>query len=208
MLVTQSLSFSYNSDTHFNFPDISLQSNEDLLILGPSGVGKTTLLHLIGGLLTPSSGEINIGNIALDKLSHSKRDAFRGKYIGVVFQKARFIQSLSVTENIKAKCFFAGVRMSTREINSLLDELGLLQQRDKKVTRLSEGQKQRLSIAIAIANKPQLILADEPTASLDKANADNVMRILQEQARSNKANLLVITHDERIRHHFEKMLQL
>lgn len=208
MLSTHSLTFSYNPETVFCFPDIGLSSDADLLLLGPSGVGKTTLLHIIGGLLLPTSGDVTLDGTVLNKLSHGKRDLYRGKHIGVVFQKARFIQSVSVVDNIRAKCFFAKAKVADAEIDALLDELGLLAHKHKRVTQLSEGQKQRLSIAVAIINKPGLILADEPTASLDAANAEKVMTLLKEQARNRKANLLVITHDERIKNHFANTLYL
>ncbi|GLB51897.1 peptide ABC transporter ATP-binding protein [Neptunitalea chrysea] len=208
MLTTQNLSYTYASGTALKFPDISLEEDEDLLILGASGVGKTTLLHLMGGLLKPDSGSITLANQGIQKLSQRKMDTFRGEHIGIVFQKAIFIQSLSVIDNIKAKLFFTETTLSTEDITSLLTTLNLVDKKDSLVQKLSEGQKQRLSIAIALSNKPKLILADEPTASLDDLNAKNVITLLLSEARKQKANLVVITHDHRIKEYFSKTIEL
>lgn len=208
MLKTEKLSFSYGANARLQFPDIALGSGENLLILGESGVGKTTLLHLIGGLLTPNEGCIVVNNTPLEKLSHRKLDAYRGKHIGIVFQKSRFIQSLTVIDNLKLKLFFSKETASNQQLDELLGQLGLLEKKNEMVLRLSEGQKQRLSIAVAVCNKPQLILADEPTASLDNTNAEKVINLLKEVAQKEQANLLVITHDERIKHQFTNILEL
>lgn len=208
MLQTKTLSYHYTPNVQLTFPDITLSSHENLLILGPSGVGKTTLLHLLGGLLKPTAGTINIKNVAIDKLSQKKLDAFRGKHIGIVFQKGTFIKSLSVIDNIKAKLFFSKASVSDTEIKNILKTLGLAEKINSKVRELSEGQKQRLSIAIALCNKPDVILADEPTASLDDENAKNVIELLSSYAKEKQANLVVITHDHRIKEYFSNTIML
>lgn len=208
MITTQNLTFAHPKQTAINFPDIALEKAEHLLVLGPSGVGKTTLLHLLSGLLKPSKGNILINQTALESLSQSNIDKFRQQHIGIVFQKSECIASLNVLENIKAKLYFSKARYNAEEISELLNSLGLLDKKYAKVSALSEGQKQRLSIAIAVCNHPSVILADEPTASLDDQNAKIVTELLLRYAEEYQANLIVITHDNRMKSYFQKSITL
>jgi putative ABC transport system ATP-binding protein len=208
MIVTKQLTFAYNNGPSFNFPDVSLKDSESLLILGESGIGKTTLLHLLGLLLEPEQGEIIVNNQNINNLSKRQKDLFRGQHIGVVFQKARFVKSLSVLDNIKAKLFFSKSKASVTDIEAILEQLQIQHLKHKKVSHLSEGQKQRLSIAIAIINNPKIILADEPTANLDDTNCQSVINLLKETAAKANANLVLITHDQRVKPMFQNILQL
>ncbi len=209
MIHTEKVTFRYpKGDETFNFPDIDLQSQEDLLILGKSGKGKTTLLHLLAGLLQPVSGKIQIENTVLSDLSTSAMDAFRGRQIGLVFQKNYAVQSLSLFQNLKARLFFSKTSNTDESINDLLEELGLLELKDRKTNTLSVGQLQRLGIAMAVVHGPKVILADEPTSSLDDENCQVVIDLLKKQAAKNKSNLIVITHDQRVKPFFQKSIIL
>lgn len=209
MIKTEGLLFYYNyGKQSFSFPDLSLNTEKDLLILGKSGTGKTTLLHLLAGLLKPVGGNIYIHNTLINDLSTSKLDAFRGQNMGLVFQKKHAIQFLSVSENLKARLYFSKKPLEKPGINSLLNELDLLEYKNCKPKELSEGQLQRLGIAMSVIHQPKIILADEPTSSLDDENCTIVIELLKDQAQKNKANLIVITHDHRIKSFFQNSMTL
>lgn len=206
MLETKNLRFKYDNNLELNFPDIKT-SKENLLILGRSGVGKTTFLHLLSGLLKPINGEIDLLGTKISKLKMSEMDRFRGKNIGIVFQKPHFINSLTVKENLQLAQYISKKSDKSR-IQSLLESLGIEDKANKKTQNLSQGEKQRVSIALAIVNSPKLILADEPTSSLDDLNCDKVINILKNQASKYKAKLIIITHDYRLKKHFKNTLSL
>ena len=206
MLETKNLRFKYDNNLELNFPDIKT-SKENLLILGASGVGKTTFLHLLSGLLKPMDGEIDLLGIKISKLKINEMDRFRGKNIGIVFQKPHFINSLTVKENLQLAQYISK-KSDKNRIQSLLESLGIEDKANKKTQNLSQGEKQRVSIALAIVNSPKLILADEPTSSLDDLNCDKVINILKNQASKYKAKLIIITHDYRLKKHFKNTLSL
>lgn len=209
MIRTSGLKFEYpETGARFCFPDIFLGGSQHLLILGKSGIGKTTLLHLLAGLLSPTDGSIEVDEVPFHTLSNIELDRFRGQNIGVVFQNNHAIQSLSVIENLKARLFLAQKTISQTVITDLLDQLDIMDCKNKKVRELSQGQLQRLGIAMAMVHRPKIVLADEPTSSLDDENGNNVMQLLLDQAGTNKANLIVITHDQRIKPLFTKTLEL
>ena len=206
MLETKNLRFKYDNNLELNFPNIKT-SKENLLILGASGVGKTTFLHLLSGLLKPMNGEIDLLGTKISNLKMSEMDRFRGKNIGIVFQKPHFINSLTVKENLQLAQYISKKNDKNR-IQSLLESLGIEDKANKKTQNLSQGEKQRVSIALAIVNSPKLILADEPTSSLDDLNCDKVINILKNQASKYKAKLIIITHDYRLKKHFKNTLSL
>ena len=207
MIKTESLKFSYDGKKYFDFPDINLDSGENLLIIGNSGIGKTTLLHLLAGILKPESGSINISGSAISKFSDTELDKFRGDNIGIVFQKPHFISSLTINENLKLAKYLSPSKASGDAIK-ILESLNIKDKYQLKPNQLSEGEKQRASIALALINSPSLILADEPTSSLDDFNCDNVIKLLKTQAKDHKAQLIVITHDARLKKHFKNNLNL
>jgi len=209
MIQIDNLTFHYKKEEHlFSFPNVVLDEDENLLILGKSGIGKTTLLHLLAGLLKPVSGKIVINRVDINAISNSKLDTFRGQHIGLVFQKKHAIQSLSVLENLQARIFLSGKSINNTEIDLLLEQLGISNCKNSKINTLSEGQLQRLSIAMAVIHNPQIILADEPTASLDNENCKIVIELLLKQAKLTNANLIVITHDHRIKSLFSNSMTL
>ncbi|SIS46941.1 putative ABC transport system ATP-binding protein [Zobellia uliginosa] len=209
MVQTDNLKFQYKkAEPLFHFPNITLEEQENLLILGKSGIGKTTLLHLLAGLLKPVSGSVMIDDVQINRLSHSQLDTFRGQNMGLVFQKNHAVRSLTVLDNLKARLFFSKKPIDLAAIASLLEQLDLKETQKKKVNELSEGQLQRLGIAMAVIHNPQVILADEPTSSLDDENCSAVMQLLQQQAEKNQANLVVITHDIRMKSGFKNIITL
>ena len=207
MIKTESLKFSYDGKKYFDFPDINLDSGENLLIIGNSGIGKTTLLHLLAGILKPESGSINISGTDISKFSDTELDKFRGDNIGIVFQKPHFISSLTINENLKLAQYLSPSKTSG-DAKKILESLNIKDKYQQKPNQLSEGERQRASIALALINSPSLILADEPTSSLDDFNCDNVIKLLKKQAKDHKAQLIVITHDARLKKHFKNNLNL
>lgn len=207
MIKTESLKFSYDGEKYFDFPDINLDSGENLLIIGNSGIGKTTLLHLLAGILKPESGSINISGTDISKFSDTELDKFRGDNIGIVFQKPHFISSLTINENLKLAKYLSPSKTSG-DAKKILESLNIKDKYQQKPNQLSEGEKQRASIALALINSPRLILADEPTSSLDDFNCDNVIKLLKTQAKDHNAQLIVITHDARLKKHFKNNLNL
>jgi len=207
MISTKGLNFKYNEQASFSFPDINLGKDENLLIIGSSGIGKTTLLHLLAGLLESNSGSINLYGQDISKLTQHQIDKFRGQNIGIVFQKPHFVNSLTVKENLQLAQYLGNKRDQNRIID-ILSSLDILEKENKKPKKLSQGEKQRASIAMAIVNSPKLILADEPTSSLDDENCDRVIKLLKKQASEFKAQLIVITHDNRLKKHFKKSIKL
>ncbi len=209
MICATNLSYQYpRAEKLLEFPDIELGETENLLIQGPSGVGKTTLLHLLAGLLTPHTGEITIAGCQIHELSNQKLDRFRGQQLGIVLQKNDAIHSLSVWQHLEARLLFSKTSTTFMAMQSLLSELGLTAYKNRKPSQLSQGQLQRLGIALAVVHKPRVILADEPTASLDDVNCQKVMKLLLRQSKKLKANLLVISHDQRIQSSFQKIISL
>ena len=207
MISTKGLNFKYNEQASFSFPDINLGKDENLLIIGSSGIGKTTLLHLLAGLLESNSGSINLYGQDISKLTQHQIDKFRGQNIGIVFQKPHFVNSLTVKENLQLAQYLGNKKDQNRIID-ILSSLDILEKENKKPKKLSQGEKQRASIAMAIVNSPKLILADEPTSSLDDENCDRVIKLLKKQASEFKAQLIVITHDNRLKKHFKKSIKL
>ncbi len=208
MLQTIDLQYAYNGGRVLRFPNMSLGTGEHWLLLGQSGSGKTTLLHLMGGLLSPKSGSVRLGETALEQLSSRALDHFRGRHIGIIFQKPHFMRALTVEENLLMAQKLAGEKTDKARIASLLQRLGVESKLRVKPDQLSAGEQQRVAIARALVNRPMLILADEPTSALDDANALEVAKLLEEQAASVNATLLIVTHDNRMKSRFLKQIQL
>ncbi|GAA4771452.1 MULTISPECIES: ABC transporter ATP-binding protein [Flavobacterium] len=208
MIVTKNLSFSYGSETHFTFPDIICNASESVLITGNSGVGKTTLLHLLGGLLKPSSGEVIFDGIKISPFSEKQMDVFRGKNIGVVLQQNHFVESISVLENIMLASWLATGKKEKQKAKSLLEHLHLEKHLNKLPSQLSVGQQQRVSIARALINNPKVLLADEPTSSLDDANTIKVADLLENLAKEYNTALVIVTHDSRLKQRFSNQILL
>jgi ABC-type lipoprotein export system ATPase subunit len=208
MLSTHSLQFQYPSGTPFTFPDLQCKSGENLLILGESGSGKTTLLHLLSGILTPQSGYTDVNGIKLNQLKDTERDAFRGKQMGMIFQKHFFMEGLSVFENLKSAQKLSGSAADISHIEQLMDQLGISHRSHKKPYKLSQGEQQRFSIARALANKPSYVLADEPTSSLDDRNCEKFIELIRLPLTEKPVSWIIATHDQRLKKYFSNIYQL
>lgn len=208
MISTKDITFSYQEDQTFLLPDLHCDERNTILITGDSGKGKTTYLHLLAGLLQAKTGEIVIDGTNLKNLSNKKRDQFRGENIGVVFQQSHFIQAFSVLENLEMASTLGSGKANTQKAKELLSRLGLKTQMQKKPHQLSLGQQQRASIARAVINEPKLILADEPTSSLDDKNASQVIELLTQLSKDYKSALVIVTHDSRVINQFTNKLTL
>lgn len=208
MLQTSDLQYTYDGKTMLRFPDIQCRKGEHWLLLGQSGSGKTTLLHLLGGLLTAKNGAVKVADTNLEKLSSSGLDQFRGKHIGIIFQKSHFVKSLTVEENLALAQQLAGLKINRTRISELLHHLNVGHKLKSKPDRLSQGEQQRVAIARALVNQPDVILADEPTSALDDVNCNEVIQLLEREANEVGATLLVVTHDGRLKERFEKQIQL
>jgi ABC-type lipoprotein export system ATPase subunit len=208
MIEIKGLSHAYAKKTAIHFQDFTCKKGEQWLILGKSGGGKTTLLHLIAGLMTAQQGQIIIGADDITTFSTKELDRFRGKNIGIVFQKHHFVAALTVEENLLLAQELAGEKRSTLKVMELLTALHLAERRHEKPYLLSQGEQQRVAIARALINNPKIILADEPTSALDDVNCEEVIQLLEYQAQYSGATLLIVTHDNRLKTRFENQIIL
>jgi len=186
-------------DALFLVPSLRVPAGSSLLIHGPSGAGKTTLLHVLSGQFLPATGSLHLGETDLTALSASRRAAFRRRHIGIIFQRGNLIEHLTVRENI-ALGIPPGMpaRLRTEQAIRRMDLAGMQHQR---AGLLSPGEQQRVAVARIVAAEPDLILADEPTSSLDQANAETVMEALREASRGK--TMVVVSHDPRILARFD-----
>jgi putative ABC transport system ATP-binding protein len=189
-------------------PDLYCEAGNTILITGDSGKGKTTYLHILGGLLQSTTGTIEINKENMLALSEKKLDKFRGKNIGIVFQKSHFVSALTVLENLEMASWLATGKKNSVRAKRLLEQLDVANQANKLPSQLSIGQQQRVSIARALMNEPKVLLADEPTSSLDDKNAEKVIELLTSLSKEYKAALVIVTHDSRIKEKFFNKITL
>lgn len=190
--------------------DLSVRAGELVLIMGPSGSGKTTLLSMIGGLLRPTAGQIRIGGLDITDVSDREMSRIRREMVGFVFQSFNLLDALTVEENVEIVLNLNGVKgqeARTRAV-ALLEERGLEHRLGFSTRGLSGGEKQRVSIARALANEPRLVLADEPTANLDARHGHDVMRLLRQISRAEGRAVIVASHDHRLREVADRVLWL
>ena len=174
---------------------LNIEQGEFVAIVGPSGSGKSTLLHLIGGVDKPSSGEVIIKGESIYKLKEKELAILRRRKLGFVFQFFNLIPVLTAEENIEMPVLLDNGKIDKNYMNELLKLLGLEERRNHHPSELSGGQQQRVSIGRALANKPSIILADEPTGNLDSKNSKEVLELLKYCARKYNQTLILITHD-------------
>lgn len=199
MIRTDSLVHSYNDKNIREFKDWVINPDDQWILAGDSGSGKTTLIHILTGLLRPASGKVYINSVDLYSLSQNRLDQFRGQHIGLIFQRPHLIKSLTIRDNLRIAQTFPGIKKDDNRITQVLETLGIADKVKSFPHQLSQGQLQRVSIARAVINKPQLLVADEPTSSLDDKNTTIVMDLLKTQSELNNSILIVSTHDSRVK---------
>jgi ABC-type lipoprotein export system ATPase subunit len=172
---------------------------EHWLLVGPSGSGKTTLLHILAGILRPTEGRVSVAGQELAALSAHALDLFRGRHVGIVLQKLHLVGSLTVMRNLLLAQYLAGLPQDRARVREVLDSLDMADKADTWPHALSHGQAQRIALARAVVNRPQLLIADEPTSNLDDMRALQALDFCEEQARACNATLVIATHDQRIR---------
>jgi putative ABC transport system ATP-binding protein len=204
----EGLRHDYGGGTVLALPSWRLVQGRHALVLGRSGSGKTTLLHLIAGLLRPNAGRLRVTGAEMTRLRPVARDRLRGQALGIVFQHLHLIGAVSVLDNLRLARRMAGLAPDDTHLRGLLAALGLADKAARRPRGLSFGEAQRVAIARALANRPRLLLADEPTAALDDDNCARVAELLLAQAAAAGASLLVATHDRRLAGHFEERLEL
>ncbi|HEV7767460.1 MAG TPA: ABC transporter ATP-binding protein [Thermoanaerobaculia bacterium] len=190
--------------------DVSLtvSRGEVVLIIGPNGSGKTTLLSMLGGLTRPTGGTIHLGDRALRELSDAELTDFRLRHVGFVFQSFRLLDVLSVRENVQLVIEMAGGENARDVADEMLSHVAALHLADRSPRVLSGGEKQRVAIARALANRPELILADEPTGSLDSAAGESAIALLTATARAEGRGVVIVSHDTRIAHYADRTIRM
>ncbi|MEK6235876.1 MAG: ABC transporter ATP-binding protein [Planctomycetales bacterium] len=185
-----------------------LSSGEQCLLVGNSGCGKTTLLHVIAGISLPDSGEVRVDNLNIAALAEAGRDRFRADKIGYVFQTFNLLTGFSALENIQLSMAFSSGRPDEGRARELLDRVGLGHRTSHRPSQLSVGERQRVAVARALANRPKLLLADEPTANVDHKNQQHLVDLIRETCREQEVSLLMVTHSPEIAEQFDRVEQL
>lgn len=186
----------------------TVEQGEFVAIIGPSGSGKSTLLHIIGGVDTPTTGNVIIDGTDITKLKESPLSIFRRRQIGLVYQFYNLIPILTVEENLTLPLLLDGRKLNKEQIDYLVSNLGLGDRLKHLPNQLSGGQQQRVSIGRALANNPALLLADEPTGNLDSENSKEIVALLRKFNREHNQTVIMITHDERIAQSADRIIAI
>lgn len=185
-----------------------LERGEQMVLVGPSGCGKTTMLHVIAGIRRADTGVIRIGGTDIASLSEHGRDRFRAAKMGYIFQTFNLLPGFSALENVLLGMTFARGRKDPARARMLLDRVGLTARASHKPAALSVGEQQRVAVARALANRPALILADEPTANVDRAHQEQIVALIREICREENISLLMVTHSHEVAAQFSRVDQL
>ncbi len=199
ILITNNLTKVYGKDdaavTAVDHVDLCINKGEFTAIVGASGSGKSTLLHLLGGVDTPTEGQVIIEGKNIYDLNDEKRSILRRRKIGFIFQNYNLIPVLTVRENIIMPVLLDGNKVNEKEVDELIERLGLTDRKNYLPNQLSGGQQQRVAIGRALVNKPEIIIADEPTGNLDKKNSEETMALLTKAVKDMKQTLILVTHE-------------
>lgn len=191
-----------------NVPRFSVERAEQMVLVGPSGCGKTTLLHVIAGISRADSGVIRIDGIDIAQLSEAARDRFRAARIGYIFQTFNLLPGFSALENVMLGMTFARGRKDRSRAEGLIERVGLSSRATHKPSALSVGEQQRVAVARALANRPSLILADEPTANVDRGNQQQIVELIRQTCREERVTLVLVTHSLEVSEQFDRVDRL
>ena len=189
-------------------PDFEIPAGEQAVLVGPSGCGKTTLLHIISGITKPDSGKVFLDGVELTRFSESMRDRIRADKIGYVFQTFNLLDGFSAIENVLLGISFGAKRSTPARAKDLLEKVGLGHRLNNKPHQMSVGEKQRVAVARAVANRPALLLADEPTANVDPQNQQQVVDLIRETCRAENIAMLMVTHSTEVSSQFDRVVEL
>ena len=211
MISINQLTFTYGDGTfRLRIPQLTLESGRSAVIVGPSGSGKTTLLNLIAGIVSGSGGEIRVGHTDVHRLNDNERRLFRLQNIGQVFQDFQLIDYLNVLDNVLLPCRIHPSVTVTKTLREragvLLHSVEMSSFERRSVTRLSQGERQRVAICRALLLSPQVVLADEPTGNLDPDNAERIVRLLRTETGRSGATLIMVTHDHSLLSQFDQII--
>lgn len=192
--------------------DLEIWPGEFVAVVGKSGAGKSTLVNMVTGIDRPTAGQVRVGEHAVHKMNEDRIAGWRGRSVGVIFQFFQLLPMLTCAQNVMLPMDFAGLYGSSKEQREralyLLDQVGIVEQADKLPSAVSGGQRQRVAIARALAPKPRLVLADEPTASLDTDTALEIVDLFVQLNREHKATILFSTHDPRVLDHARRLIRV
>ena len=191
--------------TVLDVPQFEIAGGQQVALIGQSGGGKTTLLHLIAGLLSPDSGSIHVAGTEITRLSEQGRDRFRAATIGYVFQTFNLLPAFTALENIRLGMTFGHGRHDAARAKELLARVGLSDRANHRPGQLSVGQQQRVAIARALAGRPKILLADEPTANVDPVSAESVLDLILDSCREEGISLLMVTHSMEVAGKFARV---
>jgi len=191
-----------------NIDSFSVDSGEQCVLLGESGGGKTTLLNIVSGITLPDTGTVTVDHIEVTRLAEVQRDRFRAQKIGFVFQTFNLLPAFSALENVLLGMSFSGRSTDRQQARGLLERVGLKHRLSRRPSQLSVGEQQRVAVARALANRPALLLADEPTASVDLANQQTILELIREACAESDVSLLLVTHSEAVASEFERVENL
>jgi len=190
--------------------DLDVVRGEFVALVGPSGWGKSTLLNLIGGLDRPSSGEVHVAGLELGRASDKELVRFRRERIGFIFQSFNLLATRSAVENVETPLMLANVNLKERRRRALelLESVGLAQRANHRPNELSGGEMQRVAVARSLANRPLVLLADEPTGNLDSQTGQSILNLLRDTIAAQQVTLLLVTHDLEVASHADRIVHL
>lgn len=191
-----------------DIPDFRVGAGEQLALMGRSGCGKTTLLHIIAGISRPDSGLVRVNGVDISKLPEHGRDLFRANTIGYIFQTFNLLPGFSALENVLLGMSFSGGRADEGRARKLLDHVGLSRRLTHKPAQLSVGEQQRVAVARAMANRPKLLLADEPTANVDTGHQQQIIDLIRQQSTEENVALILVTHTPEVSEQFTRVEHL
>ena len=191
-----------------DIPQLDIAEGEQVVLRGESGGGKTTLLHIISGIVTADSGSIKLDGTELTKFSEATRDRIRANKMGYVFQTFNLLPAFTALENVRLGMTFAKKKMNAERGKELLNKVGLSDRMHYLPSQLSVGQQQRVAVARALANKPRLLLADEPTANVDPSNQKRIIDLIKDVCRDESVAIFLVTHSDEIANRFERIERL